>query len=428
MIVLGAQQAGRALGVGALAGPVTGVSIDSRTLRPGDLFLALRGEHFDGHDYVQAALAAGASAVVVEEEAWQKRVVGVTGDNASEPRKTPPVYQVRDTLEALAALAREVRRASGALVFAVTGSAGKTSTKDVLKAMVGRARKVIATEGNQNNEIGVPLTLLEIEPDTEAVVVEMGMRGLGQISYLAGVAEPDVGVITNVHPVHLELLGDLDNIARAKAELVHRVRPRGTVVIPADCPPLQGHLDDAPALLLRFGVGLGGQDGGNGRSETCAADVSGWLETRGDGCDLVVRSSEGETRVTTGHLPRHALENAVAAVAACYAAGLPLQQCMAGIAEVELSGGRGQTVEVGGIVVIDDTYNANPAATRAALDHLVTSARHRCVRAVAVLGDMLELGPETERFHEEIGAYCRGRRGNGALGRRTVVASHGHRS
>jgi UDP-N-acetylmuramoyl-tripeptide--D-alanyl-D-alanine ligase len=409
VITLDAKRAGQALGVGALAAPVTGVSIDSRSLRPGDLFVALRGERFDGHDYIEAALAAGASGVVVEREAWAARGarVSVAAFGAAQGTQDARVHQVADTLAALGALAREVRRASGVLVFGITGSAGKTSTKDLLKAMVSRVRSVVATPGNQNNQVGGPLTLLAVEPGTEAVVVEMGMRGRGQIAELAAIAEPDVGIITNVHPVHLELLGSLENIAEAKAELIAGMRPGGTAVVPAGCEPLRVHLARCSCRVVSFSAGTVADGAETGGVEVRDADVRGWLEPAGDcGYAWVLRWPGGETRVATDYLPKHTIENAVAAAAACYAAGLPVGECAAGIVDVQLSHGRGQTVEVSGLCLIDDTYNANPAAVRAALDHLVRLATERNGRAVAVLGDMLELGPEEERFHEQIGAHA----------------------
>jgi UDP-N-acetylmuramoyl-tripeptide--D-alanyl-D-alanine ligase len=297
VITIDAERAGRALGIGPLAFAVTGVSIDSRSLRPGDLFVALRGDRFDGHEYVEAALAAGASGAVVEREAWAAVRANARSESAGATQSTegPPVYQVADALEALGALAREVRRASGVTVFGITGSVGKTSTKDLLRAMVGRVRKVVATSGNQNNEVGVPLTLLAVEPETEAVVVEMGMRGRGQIAELATVTEPDVGVITNVHPVHLELLGTLDNIAQAKAELVAGVRPGGTVVIPAGCGPLEECLARCSCRILRFAAGGIADGAETGGAEGAGIDVRGWLEPAdGEGWTLVLRWPEGD--------------------------------------------------------------------------------------------------------------------------------------
>ncbi len=391
MIPLDADQAGRALGVGTMAGPVTGVSVDSRTLQPGDLFVALRGERFDGHAFVEAAFTAGAAGAVVEKKAWGR--VRRAGGAVS-----GPVYAVDDTLEALGSLAREVRRESRALVFAVTGSVGKTSTKDLLRAMVGRVLRVTATAGNQNNEVGVPLTLLALEPGTQAVVTEMGMRGHGQIAALAAIAEPDVGVITNVHPVHLELLGTIEGIAGAKAELVAGIRPGGAAVVPGECAPLEPHLEGCSCRMVRFGVG----------PEACGADVKGWLhdgERQGEHV-LALRWPEGEAEVVTSYLPKHTVENAVAATAACYAAGLSVAECAAGIEDVRFSEGRGQVMELGDLCLIDDTYNANPAAMRAAVDDLVRLAARRGGRPVAVLGEMLELGPDSERFHRDTGAYA----------------------
>jgi UDP-N-acetylmuramoyl-tripeptide--D-alanyl-D-alanine ligase len=389
MIVLSAEEAGAALGTGPLNTEVAGVSTDTRSLKPGDLFVALCGERFDGHDYVVAALAKGACGAVVERDAWEARSGGTLG----------AVYPVDDTLEALGALARAVRRKSGAIVFAVTGSAGKTSTKDILGAMVARALRVVTTAANQNNEVGVPLTLLQIEPDTEAVVVEMGMRGAGQIAALARVAEPDVGVITNVYPVHLELLGTLGNIAQAKAELVHGLRPGGVGVVPLASDPLEPCLADCPSRIVRFALASGPGGG---------ADLVAWVESESeDGSQsLRVRWSGGEASLAVLPVPRHTLENIVAAAAACYAAGLPVERCLPGFLDSGPGKGRGETILLPGLCLIDDTYNANPAAVQAAIDHLMQVAASLGGRPVAVLGDMWELGPETGEYHRRTGQYA----------------------
>jgi UDP-N-acetylmuramoyl-tripeptide--D-alanyl-D-alanine ligase len=406
MIPLSGEEAGRALGVGALRAPVTGVCIDSRALRPGDLFVALKGERFDGHDFVVAAFQAGASGAVVEKRAWEARRSGARG--ATEVGQSPgrpgresgpeSVYEVEDTLAALGALAREVRRKSAATVFAVTGSVGKTSTKDALAAMLGRVRRTVATAANENNEVGVPLTLLATQPDTEAVVVEMGMRGLGQIAALVEVAEPDIGVITNIHPVHLELLGSLEGIAQAKGEIIAGVRAGGAVVVPQDCGILQPYLVDMNRRVVSFSVGV----------DACPADVQGWLERGegGGGCRVILHWPKGKVQIETGDMPEYRVENIVAAAAACYAAGLSVEECAGGLAEARFGTGRGQVLCLPGICVVDDTYNANPAAVRAALDDLVRLAAERGGRPVAVLGDMLELGLESERYHREAGRYA----------------------
>ncbi len=395
MITLEARQAGEALGLGELQAPVKRISIDSRTLQPGDLFVALRGECFDGHDYIEAAMAAGASGVVVQAKKWETSA-------ARSGREMCPVYQVEDTLEALSALARKVRQSAGAVVFAITGSAGKTSTKDMLKAMVGRVREVVATSGNQNNQVGVPLTLLRLEAGTQAAIVEMGMRGIGQIAELTAVAEPDIGVITNVYPVHLELLHTLDRVAQAKAEVLLGLRPGGMGVVPADCGALEPYLSSCPCQLVRFGVDQA--CGGKGSGRDVVADVSGRLESSPD-CRwrLALRWPGGETVISTECMPMHAVENAVAAVAACFAAGLPVAECARGLTDAVMSQGRGQVIEAGGVCVIDDSYNANPAAVGAAIEELARLASERGGRAVAVLGDMLELGPKAERYHEQAG-------------------------
>jgi UDP-N-acetylmuramoyl-tripeptide--D-alanyl-D-alanine ligase len=322
VIELTPEQAGRALGRGPLSAAVPGVSIDTRSLRAGDLFVALRGERFDGHDFVGAALAGGASGLVVEREAAEKVRQETLGTAAA-------IYVVDSTLEALWGLAREVRRNSSATVFAITGSVGKTSTKDLLAAMVGRVRRVVATAANQNNEVGVALTLFNVEPETEAVVVEMGMRGFGQIAQLAGVAEPDIGLITNIHPVHLELLGTLECIAQAKAELLAGLRPGGIAVVPEECELLRPHVAAQAHEVVRFGVGR----------DAINADVAGWIEpaTTGEGCVFKLRWPEGQASIESAAMWSHTVANAVAAAAACHAARLPMLLCAAGLNDARSS-------------------------------------------------------------------------------------------
>jgi UDP-N-acetylmuramoyl-tripeptide--D-alanyl-D-alanine ligase len=408
VIPLSADEAGRALGLDRLAAPVSAVCTDSRRIRPGDLFVALRGERFDGHDFVAEVLAAGASGAVVEKCWWMKdgeRSVSAALAGQEKSAGAPAVwrqvvYPVDDTLSALGALGRQVRRKSAAKVIAVTGSVGKTSTKDLISAMARKVCRVVETPANQNNEVGVPLTLLAIEPDTELVVVEMGMRGRGQIDALARVAEPEVGVVTNIHPVHLELLGSLENIAEAKAELFAYLGSTGVAVIPADCSLLGPYVGSAACRVIRFGFGEG-----SGIAE--AAEVYGWL---GPGSPngmavLHVRWPEGEVELEAPFVSRHRLVNAAASAAACYAAGLPVERCVAGLEDARFSESRGDVVRLAGLVVIDDTYNASPTAVRAALDDLIVLAAESGGRPVAVLGDMLELGPEAEDYHEAAGTY-----------------------
>ncbi len=333
------------------------VTIDSREVRPGDLFVGLTGSRVDGGRYAAAALAAGAWGVLV------------TPDHALDaPREYAGVLLTTDDpLAGLQALARSWRRALGAQVIAITGSTGKTSTKDLLAAMLAQQRRTVANEQNLNTEIGLPLTILGAPIGTEVLVLEMAMRGTGQIAELSAIAEPDVGVIVNVGPVHLELLGTLEAIAAAKGELLADLRPGATAIVPAGEPLLEGHLRD-DLKTVTFGPG-------------------GDLSELGDDLELPFTS-------------RHMRLNALAALAAARAVGVEPR----GRLEVELSELRGQRIQLPGpVVVINDCYNANPMSMRAALDDLAESASGR---RLAVLGDMLELGPEQDRFHAELGAYA----------------------
>jgi UDP-N-acetylmuramoyl-tripeptide--D-alanyl-D-alanine ligase len=391
VISLTAEEAAAALEVTRVAQPVPGVATDTRTLKPGDLFVALRGETHDGHSFVATAFAAGASGAVVESGAD----LGV-GSGEGQGLPTERLYRVPDGRVALGALARAVRRKSAARVLAVTGSVGKTGTKDLLRAAAERSGSVIATEANQNNEVGVPLTLLRLLSLTEVAVVEMGMRGRGQILELGRIAEPDVGLVTKIAPVHLELVGDLAGVAAVKGELFRALRPGGVAVIPADEPLLEEQVERAGRRVVRFCYG------------GCAdAEVTGRAtHVSESGSLLEVVWPEGEVEVEVPFSGRHRLENAVAALAACYAAGLPVAACAEGLPDAVFTPLRGDEYRVGDVVVVDDSYNANPTAIRLALDDLVRRARDEKGRPVAVLGDMLELGPESRRYHREIGAYA----------------------
>jgi UDP-N-acetylmuramoyl-tripeptide--D-alanyl-D-alanine ligase len=350
----GARLEASAIGI---AGGPSRVTIDSRDVGPGDLFVGLRGTRVDGGRFAAAALDAGAWGVLVAPEHATHAAPGA-------------VIAAEDPLAALQALARSWRRALGATVIGVTGSTGKTSTKDLLHAMLAQDRRVVATEQNLNTEIGLPLTILAAPAGTEALVLEMAMRGPGQIAELAAIAEPDVGVIVNIGPVHLELLGSLDAIAAAKAELLADLRPGATAVIPAGERLLEAFLRD-DLRVVTFGA-----DG----------DVSGL----------------GAVKLPFSSAHMHA--NALAALAAARAVGAEPK----GLLEVTLSALRGQRIELAGpVLVIDDCYNANPMSMRAALDDLAVSASGR---SVAVLGDMLELGPGEGDFHAEIGAHAAQRR------------------
>jgi UDP-N-acetylmuramoyl-tripeptide--D-alanyl-D-alanine ligase len=317
----------------AHAEEITGVQVDSRRVEHGDLFIAVgRGAEFRNE-----ALVRGAAATLVPTEPFA----------------------------AFAALGSLVRERSEARVVGITGSTGKTSTKDILAALCAPAARTVAAEASFNNEIGVPLTLCRLEPDTEVCILELAMRGFGQIADLCRIARPHIGVITNVGPVHLELVGSLDGVQRAKGELVAALPPGGTAVVPEDFPVERDDLDVSRP----------------GRSE--------------------VRREEGRTSVdgvSFNFTAEHQVANAAVALAALAALGLPRPERV----DVEFSPWRGEELPLpGGGLLINDAYNANPVSMRAALVHLAGTAGER--RRVAILGDMAELGSEAPAYHEEIG-------------------------
>jgi UDP-N-acetylmuramoyl-tripeptide--D-alanyl-D-alanine ligase len=349
--------------------------VDSRAAGPGALFVGIPGARVDGGEFAGEALERGAWGVLAGERHAERAALAGPADAVA--------LAAPDPAAALAALARAWRRELGAVTIGVTGSTGKTSTKDILAALLGPQRRTHASRENLNTEIGLPLTVLEAPPGTEALVLEMAMRGEGQIAELAAIAEPDVGVIVNIGPVHLELLGTVERVAAAKAELIRDLRAGAACVVPAGEPLLDAHLRD-DLDTWRFGAGgdvaLVAFDPGSGRLEA---------DARGRRIELELAYSEP-----------HNVHNTLAAIAAALAAGV----VPSGRVEPRFSSMRGQVVELpGGVTVVNDCYNANPMSMRAALEHLAGSPAER---RIAVLGEMAELGPEGERFHREVGAYA----------------------
>jgi UDP-N-acetylmuramoyl-tripeptide--D-alanyl-D-alanine ligase len=373
--------AGARLVAGDAHARVHGISIDSRTVAEGDLFAALPGERVDGNDYLSAAVERGAVAVLCR----PSRGAGLG---------TTAVLEAPDVLLALQTVANQVRRLSGAAVVGVAGSAGKTSTKDALRALLAPHRRVVAAHRNHNNELGVPLTLTRIEADTDVCICELAMRGLGQIAELAAIAAPTLGVITNVGPEHLEFLGSVESVAAAQSELLEALPAGSVAVVPDDEPLLEPFLR-ADLDVRRFGLSARA-DARVLRFEP-AAD--------GTAVELVV-AGERIAFHTNLRAPHHRL-NLAAAAAAAHALGVPVDRPGEGGGSVELSPHRGQEVarRAGG-VVIDDAYNANPASMRAALDGL--HARRGEGRLVAVLGEMAELGPDAAALHREIASRATG--------------------
>ncbi len=357
----------------------TGVATDSRAVAPGDLFVALRGESFDGGDFAGAAIAAGAIAAVVPAK------------TASAMRAGTPRIVVDDGQRALGDLAAAVRRRSNATVVAVTGSVGKTSTKDILAALLAPVARVVATSGNHNNEIGVPLTVLQLEPATEVLVCELAMRGRGQIAELAAIVRPDVGVITNIAPVHLELVGTIEEVAAAKAEIIAEVG-KGGLVVPADEALLEPHLRYHTGRLITFG--------GEG-ADVCVVEA----QVRGFATHALIDAFGRRAAFDFSFSGGQYLRDALAAIGAFIAVGFNLEEAKPGARSVEFSALRGRLEELpGGGLLLNDAYNANPLSMKAAIDHLCEVAGER--PRVAVLGDMFELGAGAAVFHREVGRYA----------------------
>ncbi len=385
---LGPEQIAEACGAEIVArgeaGAPTRATIGSAETGPGDLFFGLRGERANGGEFAPAAIKAGAWGVLVDPET--SRLLPLSGEKHD--GRAAWVFVAADPLAALQALARGWRRALGARVVGVTGSVGKTSVKDIARALL--PGRVHANRENLNTEIGLPLTVLEAPGDSEILVLEMAMRGAGQIAELAAIAEPEVAVITNVGPVHVELLGSVEAIAAAKAEVLAALPPRGVAIAPVAAGELEPHLARAPNLL-RFG------DGGDVRA----------VESRVENgvTEALVEAPQGRQLFHFPFTEAHNLDNALAAVAIGVALGAPLAGMADRAASIGFSRFRGERLEIGdGIVLVNDCYNANPVSMRAALSHLASLGEGR---RIAVLGEMAELGPGAAGYHREIGASAR---------------------
>jgi UDP-N-acetylmuramoyl-tripeptide--D-alanyl-D-alanine ligase len=363
-----------------------GVCTDSRCVKPGSLFVALPGDRVDGHEFAVQAVDAGARAVLVTRPADELVELCLAAS-----RRSVSVVRVNDALRALQELARYHRSRLHCAVVGVTGSTGKTSTKDLLTASLVRSKRVVATQGNHNNELGVPLTVLSADASTEVLVVEMGMRGMGQIAELCRIAQPTLGLVTNVGSSHIELLGSEENIASAKGELVRNLGSSGAAFLNGDDEHSHRIAESAQVPVTFYGL----SDECDVRAENVELDP----ESR-PSFDLV--SGEERVRVALPVPGRHNVYNALAAAAVALHLGVCSAEVAEGLETAELTGMRMEVVTcASGVTVINDAYNANPTSMRAAVETLASMRVGG--RRVAVLGDMAELGSLTELAHFRLG-------------------------
>ncbi|HAR46363.1 MAG: hypothetical protein A2X56_04935 [Nitrospirae bacterium GWC2_57_13] len=360
---------------------IKGISIDSRTIREGELFVALKGPRFDGHDYVAEAMKRGASGAMVERSVLEERYERLGGMHN--------IIPVEDTLLSLQEMAAMHRKKFTIPVVGITGSNGKTTTKEMLASIFRQRGPVLNNEGNLNNHIGVPLTLMKLDRTHRAAVIEMGMSALGEIELLARLARPDVGVITNIGPAHLEFLVTIDRIAQAKGELLEYMKPGGTAVLNADDPYFGALRAKFSGPAISFGI--------EQQADVSAADIS----QGKDYIDFTLRARDNSVPVRLRLVGRHNIYNALAAAAAAIAAEVMIDAVKDGLEAFVPRAMRSELKTIKGRVMLEDCYNANPRSMDAALETLVTLRHGRMT--IAVLGDMLELGDAAVEAHRAIG-------------------------
>lgn len=374
-----------------------GYSIDSRTVRPGELFFAVKGERLDGHDYVHQALERGAVSAVVRKDQL-----------ARYPVKTC-LLAVDDTLVALQTLATAVRRLWGKSAIAITGSVGKTTTKDAVAHLLSAKYKVHSSKGNFNNHFGLPLGLLKLEPEHELAVIEMGMSHAGEIAALARIALPDQGIVTAVAPVHLESFDSLAGIARAKYELIQGLPPGGTAILNADDEYVSQFGRDFKGKVVFFGM----KPSADVRAENI--QLAG---ANGSSFELVAHGER--VAATSPLLGQHNIYNVLAATAVALEHKLTLHEIAHALPSLAAGDKRGQVVQLDNLTLINDCYNSSPKALMAAVDTLAAMPGKR---HIVVAGEMLELGPTGERLHRESGAYIAGKKVDFLLGVRGLASA-----
>ena len=361
-----------------------GIGIDSRSIDPDGLFVAIAGESHDGHRFVADVLDRGVKGVVVVDDQ--------VADLPMERMAATGIVciAVADTTRALGEMARFNRNRGNLKVLAITGSNGKTSTRMFMELVISKTFSTLSTSGNLNNHIGLPLTLFRLTAEHQAAVLELGMNHAGEITGLGRICEPDVGVITNVGPAHLEGLGTIENVARAKGELLPTIRPGGTAILNADDPRVAALADSVDRPVLFFGSA--------DEAQVRADDI----RPTEAGLAFILTTPSGSRPVTLATPARVMVSNALAAAAAGEVMGVPVDQIQAGLQTFSPQAGRmGIRVLKGDIRLVDDTYNANPGSMAAAIETLASMRRNR--RTIAVLGDMLELGVQSADLHRAIG-------------------------
>ena len=372
-------------------------SIDSRTIQPGDLFFAVKGERLDGHDFVEQAFSKGAVAAVVRKDQLGKYLVNT------------PLLQVDDTLVALQTLATAVRRLWGKSLIGVTGSTGKTTTKEAIAHVLSSRFRVLKSEGNFNNHFGLPLTLLRLEPEHDAAVIEMGMSHLGEIAALAKIAQPEIGVVTNVAPVHLEFFKSIGEIARAKYELVESLPAGGIAVLNADDEYVSQFGRDFHGKVVLYGL----RTQADVRAENAKHHGA-----EGSTFDVVVGGCREKASLPL--VGAHNIYNALAAVAVGIERGLTLSEALGALATLAPADKRGEVVKLGNITIINDCYNSNPKALDAMVDAL---AAMPAKRRIVVAGEMLELGAAGEEMHRSSGRHMAERKIDVLVGVRGLAQS-----
>ena len=356
-----------------------GYSIDSRTIQADNLFFAVKGDRLDGHDFVEQALVNGALAAVVRRDELPRY-----GGKSR-------LLAVDDTLAALQKLAMAVRRLWGKPLVGVTGSAGKTTTKEAIAHLLSARFRVLKSEGNFNNHFGLPLMLLKLEPGHDIAVIEMGMSHAGEIAALAKIAQPAIGVVTNVAPVHLEFFNSIADIARAKYELIESLPSHGTAVLNAD-----------DKYVAQFGRDFKGEVVVYGTCATADVRAEDVVPQASGGCSFNLVAGGCRERVELALVGAHNIHNALAAAAVALERGLAPSEVAAGLASLKPAEKRGQVLQLGNITVINDCYNSNPKALEAMVETLAGMPAKRCI---VVAGEMLELGPAGEEMHRRAGEH-----------------------